>query len=75
MTHLPTPGSGNSHSANRGRMVAIVVGLLLVELLGVAGLVVGLTMDLTSFAVIAVSAALVIVPILFAIALRSHVRK
>jgi hypothetical protein len=55
-------------------MVWLVLGLLAVELVGVVGLVTVLSGGLEQFALIAVCAALIIVPILFGVALRSELR-
>lgn len=55
-------------------MIWLVFGLLAVEIVGIAGLVVVLSGGLEQFALIAVCAALIVVPILFGIALRSESR-
>lgn len=55
-------------------MIWLVVGLLAVELVGIAGLITVLNGGLDQFALIAVCVALVVVPILFGIALRSELR-
>ena len=54
------------------RAIWLVVGLLAVEIVGVAGLIIVLNGGLEQFALIAVCAALIVVPILFGIALRSE---
>ncbi len=51
---------------------ALVIGLIVVEIVGVLGLVLVLNGGLEQFAPIAVCAALIVVPILFCIALRSE---
>lgn len=60
--------------AARGRHFAIwlAVGLIAVEIVGIAGLIIVLSGELEQVAPIAVCAALIVVPILFGIALRSE---
>ena len=56
------------------RTLWLVLALFVVELIGIAGLIIVLSGGLEQFADIAVCAALIIVPILFGIALRSELR-
>lgn len=60
-------------SASR-RMIWLILGLLAVEIVGIAGLVIVLSGGLQQFALIAVCAALIVVPILFGVALRSELK-
>lgn len=69
----PTPGP--NWSGSRSRMIVLAVAFVAMELLGLVGIVMGTRTDLGQVAIFAVSGALVLVPILFAIALRSNVRK
>jgi hypothetical protein len=55
-------------------MIWLLVGLLAVEIVGIAGLIIVLSGGLEEFALIAVCAALIVVPILFGVALRSEMR-
>jgi hypothetical protein len=55
-------------------MVWLALGLLAVELVGIAGLVTVLSGGLEQFSLIAICVALIVVPILFGIALRSELR-
>lgn len=55
-------------------MIWAVLGLIAVEILGIVGLVIVLNGGLEQFALIAVCIALIVVPILFGIALRSELR-
>jgi hypothetical protein len=55
-------------------LIWLVLGLLAVEVVGIAGLVVVLSGGLEQFALIAVCVALIVVPTLFGIALRSELR-
>lgn len=57
------------------KRLALAAAFIAVELLGLAGLVMAPRLDLGQVALIAVSGAMVIVPILFAIALRTSKRK
>lgn len=52
----------------------LMLGLFVVEIVGIAGLVIVLNGGLEQFALIAVCSALIIVPILFGIALRSELK-
>ena len=56
-------------------MIVLAVAFVAMELLGLVGIVMAPRADLGQVAIFAVSGALVLVPILFAIALRSNVRK
>jgi len=56
------------------RTVWLILGLLAVEIVGIAGLIVVLSGGLEQFALIAVCAALIVVPILFGVALRSELK-
>lgn len=69
----PTPRPNSSGS--RSRMIGLAVAFVAIELLGLVGIVMATRADLGQVAIFAVSGALVLVPILFAIALRSNVRK
>ncbi len=69
----PTPGPNTSDS--RSRMIVLAIAFVAIELLGLVGIVMAPGADLGQVAIFAVSGALVLVPILFAIALRSNVRK
>ncbi len=55
-------------------MIWIALGLVAVEIVGVVGLIVVLNGGLEQFAPIAVCVALIVVPILFGIALRSELK-
>jgi hypothetical protein len=55
-------------------MIWLLVGLLAVEIVGIAGLIIVLSGGLEEFALVAVCAALIVVPILFGVALRSEMR-
>ena len=55
-------------------MIWLALGLIAVEAVGIAGLVVVLSGGLEQFALIAVCVALIVVPILFGIALRSEIK-
>ena len=55
-------------------MIWLVIGLLAIELVGIVGLFTVLNGGLEQVAPIAVCAALIMVPILFGIALRSELR-
>ena len=59
----------------RGRLIWLAVGIIAVELLGVAGLVLAFTGGIENYTVIAVCGALIVVPILFGIALRSEIKR
>ena len=53
----------------------LAIAFIGVELLGIAGLVLAPRLDLGNVALVAVSGAMIVVPILFAIALRTSGRK
>ena len=55
-------------------MIWAVLGLIAVEIVGVVGLIIVLNGGLEQVALIAVCVALIVVPILFGIALRSELR-
>ncbi|MDP3491857.1 MAG: hypothetical protein Q8R82_01995 [Hyphomonadaceae bacterium] len=55
-------------------MIWIVLGLIAVEIVGVLGLVIVLNGGLEQLAPIAVCVALIVVPILFGVALRSELK-
>lgn len=55
-------------------MIWLVLGLLAVEAVGIAGLVIVLSGGLENFAPAVVCVALIVVPILFGIALRSEIK-
>ncbi len=57
------------------KRLALVIAFIAVEMLGLAGLVLAPRFDLGQIAIFAVSGAMIIVPILFAVALRSGARK
>ena len=57
------------------RMKWLVIGLVAIEILGVAGLVAVLNGGVNQIAPIAVCLALVVVPVLFGIALHSELRR
>ena len=57
------------------RMMWMVIGLVAIEILGVVGLVAVLDGGLNQIAPVAVCIALIVVPILFGIALRSELRR
>ncbi|RYG38623.1 MAG: hypothetical protein EON93_01705 [Burkholderiales bacterium] len=59
----------------RAKQFALIVGFIAIELLGLAGLVLAPRVDLDQVALVAVSGAMIVVPILFAIALKTGTRK
>jgi uncharacterized membrane protein len=64
-----------SNPPDKGVMIWLAIGLIAVEVVGVAGLAIVLSGGLEQFALIAACVALVVVTILFGIALRLELRR
>ncbi len=75
---MPAPSDPKAPQAAKGsrtKMVALGAAFLVIELVGIAGFVLASSANLDQLALFAVSGALVVVPILFAVALGSKVGK
>ena len=78
MQEIP-PSSPEPHKRETvkrtAKPLALAMAFIAVEVLGIAGLVLAPRLDLVNVALVAVSGAMIVVPILFAIALRTSGRK
>lgn len=76
-TPSPPPDSRKPDAAKRvhGKPLVLAIAFIAVELVGIAGLVLAPRLDLGNVALVAVAGAMMIVPILFVIALRTSRRR